>query len=536
MKRRRDVGLGAAVIQLALAATTAAEAQDIEVRAHLMGQTLPAGYFETVRERPDFFEIDRGWTRRTAQATAQRSAVTGVLPLLVINALFSDSPPPTVSEVDIQQSLFDGPNPDGTVQQFYTEVSGGRFTVSGMSVPWVQTSLTRDTVVGMNFGLGSDALTGPFLVEALTGADSLLDFGQFDNDGPDGIPNSGDDDGFVDAVAFHFSEIAASCGGNGIWPHRSRIQNWTGSAYASSDVRPDSQPIFVDSYIIQSAVTCDGSAVAKASTIAHELGHVLGLPDYYDSTEGILPEQRRWVLGCWSLMAAGAWGCGTVDRNSVDRPTHMAAWEKIQLGWATEQLVDSVLDSTLTLQPIQVGETVLRIPLSSNEFLLAEYRTQTGFDQGLPASGVLIYHIDPQLPLRPCLACRKVYQVALVEADGDSTLIKNAAQGGNRGEPEDAFALAGPERLTNGTNPTLRLNEGPNAPVMIHRIAVENGVANLTISTISIPASSLLESFLQNGAAPLNQAQQDFLDLFGNQNGRYDVGDLRAFLGDNPVN
>ena len=39
----------------------------------------------------------------------------------------------------------------------------------------------------------------PSLRDALD--DGSVDWGQFDNDGPDGIPNSGDDDGFVVTTA-----------------------------------------------------------------------------------------------------------------------------------------------------------------------------------------------------------------------------------------------------------------------------------------------------------------------------------------------
>ena len=36
-------------------------------------------------------------------------------------------------------------------------------------------------------------------------------------------------------------------------------------------------------------------------------------------------------------------------------------------------------------------------------------------------------------------------------------------------------------------------------------------------------------------AAPLPAADEAFLDKYGNQNGSFDVGDLRAYLADNPV-
>jgi hypothetical protein len=42
-----------------------------------------------------------------------------------------------------------------------------------------------------------------FVRNVLEQVDSVYDLGQNDNDGPDGIPNSGDDDGYVDAVFFN---------------------------------------------------------------------------------------------------------------------------------------------------------------------------------------------------------------------------------------------------------------------------------------------------------------------------------------------
>ncbi|NIQ55069.1 MAG: hypothetical protein GWN71_10720, partial [Gammaproteobacteria bacterium] len=47
-------------------------------------------------------------------------------------------------------------------------------------------------------------LVGPrmrdYVTAAIRQADATIDFGQYDNDGPDGIPNSGDDDGYVDGL------------------------------------------------------------------------------------------------------------------------------------------------------------------------------------------------------------------------------------------------------------------------------------------------------------------------------------------------
>ena len=49
-------------------------------------------------------------------------------------------------------------------------------------------------------GVGSIGDFARFAREVLSAADEEIDLATFDNDGPDGIPNSGDDDGFVDFI------------------------------------------------------------------------------------------------------------------------------------------------------------------------------------------------------------------------------------------------------------------------------------------------------------------------------------------------
>ena len=470
-----------------LGAAAVAHGQDVELRARA-GVRLPDAYFARVRAQPDIFEFDRGWIARNQLVSASNAAVEGTLPLVVVQALFSDSPEPFVSSEYIQRVLFDGPMPNGTLTEFYREVSGGRLNVTGRVLPWVRTAITRAEVVGTSYGLGGDAQVGSYLVQALTLADPSVDFGQYDNDGLDGVPNSGDDDGFVDAVAFQFIEVAASCGGNGIWPHRSRIRSQAGSAYASGDLRPTGQPIMVDSYIVQSTIDCAGAPM-NASVIGHELGHALGLPDLYHQANGILPSQRRWVLGCWSLMAAGSWGCGDGSTHGItERPTHMGPWEKATLGWITEEIVGSVREQEFVLEPVQTSGRSLRIPLGTNEYLQLEYRPRIGFDVDLPAAGVLIYHIDLNRPFFPAATGPRLYRISMKEADGDSAMRRTSVEGGDRGVASDAWATNGSVTLSAVSSPALRRNSGQLSTVTIHSITIANGVARVRVSTAAAPA------------------------------------------------
>ncbi|MGD8362035.1 MAG: hypothetical protein PVJ04_11465, partial [Gemmatimonadota bacterium] len=166
-----------------------AAGQDIEAAAQAMGRTLPPGYYELIREQPDFFTIQNGWIARVERSAQLSMTVGGSLRVAVILALFTDSPEPTVTPQDLQAALFDGPSEYGTVSEYYREVSGRRLEVTGQTFPWTRTSFTMAEVVGDNFGLGNDGKVGQYLLEAVEAADRTVDFGLFDNDGLDGIPN-----------------------------------------------------------------------------------------------------------------------------------------------------------------------------------------------------------------------------------------------------------------------------------------------------------------------------------------------------------
>jgi immune inhibitor A len=237
-------------------------------------------------------------------------------------------------------------------------------------------------------------------------------------------------------------------------------------------------------------------------------------------------------------MAAGSWGCGSDDREAWVRPTHMGAWEKEQLGWLSHiEEVAPALIQEVTLTPVISSEHVLKIPLEdgvptdTNEYLLLEYRTQEGFDEDIPGSGVLIYHVDPTMPNNQLLWHEpNWYKVALLEADGNFSLQRNSAGGGNRGEPGDAWGVGGFGPLSHSTTPSSRLNSGDRSLVTIYDISVNDGVATITLSNSVVADATLLSGFLGTSATPLTAEQESYLDTYGNGNGQYDVGDLRAYL------
>lgn len=467
-------------------------AQDIEAVAQMRGLTLPQAYYELVEQDSTAFTLPNGLFAAEADILIRTAAVQGTKRLAVIPALFADSPDPHVTSADLRRAIFDGPALRGTLTEAYLEMSRGRLTVTGEVTPWARTSLTREEVVGSTYGLGGDARVGEYLVEALALVDPDVDFSLYDNDGPDGLPSSGDDDGVVDAVAFEFLEIAASCGGPGIWPHLWGIapQNG-GEPYTTDDPGADGTPVTVNAYIVQSAVDCDGVRVQDASVIAHEFGHVLGLPDYYHPTADGGADGRRWVLGCWELMAAGSWGCGPhVPEREPFGPTHLSARSKHRLGWLEYVDVGEVRDHEVVLAPVQQSGQALRVPLDEGgwEFLLLEYRTLRGFDAQLPAEGVMVYHQDFEGQLRPGIDSGLPYFLTVLEQDDNGGLLRNTFEGGNRGEAGDAWGVAGIDGKLNGlTSPSTHTNDGIASSVAIHSMVLEEGAARIRLSTARTP-------------------------------------------------
>lgn len=122
-------------------------------------------------------------------------------------------------------------------------------------------------------GIVYEMITKQFVKSVLEQADDQYDFTQFDNDGPDGIPNSGDDDGYVDYVSLNILSTIGDRGGTGL--AGGQVFTWN-----SDDIGVSGDSIKVtssDSAAIQQTIKY--SSVSYSLPI-HEYGHsVLGLPD-----------------------------------------------------------------------------------------------------------------------------------------------------------------------------------------------------------------------------------------------------------------
>lgn len=416
--------------------------------------------------------------------------VTGARAVFVVLGRFSDTGEPGVTADQVQAEMFTGSAGGSTLPEFYEDQSGGAFTVTGDVSAWLQTDVSLFDAAGSLEGHGfvGDSVD-VHVARLLDQLDPDVDFGEFDNDGPDGMPNSGDDDGRVDLLSVKYAEVGGHCGGPGPWPHFGGLRV-DGGPYVTDDATPGGTNIEIPVYIMDSVVECDGVTPQSMAVTAHELGHSIGLPDYYRAVNGIEAENRHWAAGCFDLMGAGAWGCGggALPTDGFG-PAGLSAFSRWTLGWAELQEITVADDETFVLEPLTTSGHALRVRLApeSPESWIIEYRTQDGFDAVLPGEGVLIYHrdeysgvriLDPELP--------PPYPFHLVEADGDHALRLVAEEGGDRGVAADYFARTEPSGpLGSETVPSTRDHLGGQSTLTIHEIARPGATATvrLTVGT-----------------------------------------------------
>ncbi|HKJ00968.1 MAG TPA: M6 family metalloprotease domain-containing protein, partial [Longimicrobiales bacterium] len=465
MRCRALAAASAALLTLAVPAA----AQDVELLGDRYGTRPPDAYFLTRAGNAGAFQFSRGRTLRLRQRIQQTQgptagpgvlkilgprdgAVEGIYEVPVLLGLFSDSPADSVpySRDTIQTQYFgDGP---GTITHYYDEVSGGRVTVLGDVQDWVRSGRTRAQATGGSSGLTKNTV-GPFIVDLL---DRLppQDWGVFDNDGPDGVPNSGDDDGFVDVLAVLHPTSGAECtvGGrdNRIWSHRWSLHEArtppNNTWYTTTTPAANGGFVRIDDYVVEPAYSCSVGPhnerfLNEIGVFTHELGHAFGLPDLYDTYDD---DGKTSGAGNWDLMATGSWGC---DGRSAALPCHMGAWSKAVLGWVdVVQAPDGADLGTVTLPPVETSHEVYRVDArdDSGEYFLLENRQAEGFDAHLYREGLLVWQISPAIvaarwPINEVNGFGRM-GVWLRQADG---LDQLGLIGGGRGDSGDPFPYTG---------------------------------------------------------------------------------------------
>ncbi len=343
------------------------------------GGGLPESYNRLGIHRKNAFTIKYGWVRKIRLGTplgpSGRSVeaytpggvipgggvVSGTLVLPAVLGLYSDIPQAPFKASTLQRALFDGRLGRPSIGSYYREVSRGLFDVSGEVYDWVHLEHSESHYAGLFHGTYPETdRTGEMIREILDQIDPSVDFGAYDNDGDDGVPNSGDDDGYVDALLVIHPTRGAECGGSAhIWSHSWSYSEWPasgGEPYRTNDAAAGGSVILVEDYIIVPALSCerDKDLMIEIGVYCHEIGHTLGLPDLYD------PNGGSHGIGYWGLMGTGNW-------NTPASPAHLCGWSKEQLGWVEGVEIDW-RERSIDLEPVYESGTVVKLPLPYTRF------------------------------------------------------------------------------------------------------------------------------------------------------------------------
>ena len=325
---------------------------------------------------------------------------------LVILANFKDkafavSSPQTSFQNLVTQSGYSANGGTGSAKDYFMSSTYGKFAPDFVVVGPVTLPQTLD-YYGKNDTSGSDTNPAQMIVDACAAASAAgLDFSQFDTD----------NNGIVDNVFVYYAGYNEAEGGpaNTIWPHRWSIS----SAGITSGITFNGKKI--DDYSCTSELKgSTGTNMCGVGTFCHEFGHVLGLPDYYNTSGSTT---YIYTLETWEVMDYGPY------LNGGNTPPTYSAWDRFFLGYLTPQQINSA--SNITLQPLYQGtnppvntdgQAYLFSATTHNlsgtapspaEFFIAEYRKHTGWDTYLgqtvdasgnlttiPSDGMCIWHID----------------------------------------------------------------------------------------------------------------------------------------------
>lgn len=294
-----------------------------------------------------------------------------------------------------------------SVASYYEKSSYGRLNVGGVVTPEFQVNQTavdwaravrpnidpEFTLYHPAWGLTED-ITAWYREQRLTNqVDFPLPLEEFDQD----------DNGWIDAIIMIYNAPSYP---NGNYPDDVEDDFWAYAYwnYNMLDFESEDEsdyPIPFTFFFASHDFMYEGygTGTVDPHTFIHEMGHILGLQDYYTYDR---------LSGDWG--PAGA--LDMMDNNILDHN----AYTKFLLEWIEPYVIDNTKqETTLTIEPFESSGDAIIINNGFNgspydEYLILEYYTPTGLNekhsltpypgnnlQGFTEPGIKIYHVDSRI-------------------------------------------------------------------------------------------------------------------------------------------
>jgi M6 family metalloprotease-like protein len=287
---------------------------------------------------------------------------TGTVKVLALLISFSDYPGVTTPEYFASRLFGDGVGnpPFDSLRNFYRRSSYDQLTIEGNVLGWYQAPYARGTVAETDQGRQN------LIKEALNYYNSQgHDFSQYDNDG----------DGAIDYFCVFWTG-----------PHGEWAEFWWGyyTWFTDSTYRIDGKRL--TNYSWQWELYNYPGGTFGPSTIVHETGHALGVPDYYDYDDAVGP---RGGVGGLDIMD------GTGDHN---------CFSKFMLDWISPTVVATGSELVTLRASGLYPDAVLFMPNAVpgrifDEYFMVQNRYRSGNDTNLftGGDGLLVWHVDARL-------------------------------------------------------------------------------------------------------------------------------------------
>lgn len=440
----------------------------------------------------------QGRQKRMLRKAQASNAFQGTKKGLIILVQFTDSKFKSGHDLALYKRIandanYSDNNFKGSIKDYFKAQSHGMFELDFDVVGICQLQHTY-AYYGKNNSQKEDVKPGQMVAEACLWAhEHGINFSKYDWNG----------DGEVDQVFVLYAGHgeASYKDANTIWPHMYYL---SASDYGKS---LSLDGVTVDTYACSSELNGDGN-LDGIGTFCHEFSHCMGFPDLYDTS------YAGWFgMGDFDLMCSGSYN------GDSKCPAGYSAYEKAECGWLTLKDMTNIEQETSVegLLPTSEGGDayVIKNKGHEDEYYILENRQKTGWDSYLPASGLMITHVDYDADIwdwnMPNTSGK--YE----DANGNTktndhqrlTIFRAGKSTDEYGDASDLYPYGSNNSLTATSSPASTLyntnSDGSNyMHIDINNIAVKSGKASFTLSnrnagtdTPVIPSGSTLlyESF-----------------------------------------
>lgn len=319
----------------------------------------------------------QGRQKRMLRKAQANNAFQGTKKGLIILAEFTNSKFKSGHDLALYERIandenYSGNNFRGSIKDYFKAQSHGLFELD-FDVAGICQLQHPYAYYGKNNSQKEDVKPGEMVAEACLWAhEHGINFSKYDWNG----------DGEVDQVFVLYAGHgeASYKDANTIWPHMYYLS-------ASDYGKPLSlDGVTVDTYACSSELNGDGN-LDGIGTFCHEFSHCMGFPDLYDTS------YAGWFgMGDFDLMCSGSYN------GDSKCPAGYSAYEKAECGWLTLKDMTNIEQETsiVGVQPMSAdGDAyIIKNKGHEDEYYILENRQKTGWDSYLPASGLMITHVD----------------------------------------------------------------------------------------------------------------------------------------------